>query len=76
MFTNHVNVSQAFVQGELLPGDGHNGKVHISSPPGYDEHPLYVSSPEADLWHALCSQSLTHHHERFPGKRRMCHGGI
>jgi len=42
MFTDHVDISQAFVQGELLPGDGHNGKVYISSPPGYDEDPLYV----------------------------------
>jgi len=42
MFTDHFNVSQAFVQGELLPGDGHNGKVYISSPPGYDEDPLYL----------------------------------
>jgi len=30
MFTVHVDTSQAFVQGELLPGDGHNGKVNIS----------------------------------------------
>ena len=42
MFTDHVDISQAFVQGELLPGDGHNGKVYISSPPGYDEDTLYV----------------------------------
>ena len=42
MCTEHVNTSQAFVQGELLPGDGHNGKVYISSPPGYDEDPHYV----------------------------------
>jgi len=42
MFMDHVHISQAFFQGELLPGDGHNGKVYISSPPGYDEHPLYV----------------------------------
>jgi len=42
MFTDKVDISQAFVQGELLPGDGHNGKVYISSPPGYDEDPLYV----------------------------------
>jgi len=42
MYTDHVDISQAFVQGELLPGDGHNGKVYISSPPGYDEDPLYV----------------------------------
>jgi len=25
MFTDHVDISQAFVQGKLLPGDGHNG---------------------------------------------------
>jgi len=31
MFTDHVDISQAFVQGELLAGDGHNGKVYISS---------------------------------------------
>ena len=37
-----VDISQAFVQGELLPGDGYNGKVYISTPPGYDEDPLYV----------------------------------
>jgi len=43
MFTDHVDISQAFVQGELLrPGDGHNGKVYIFSPPGYDKDPLYV----------------------------------
>ena len=41
MFTDHVDISQAFVQGELLPGDGHNGKVNISSPSGY----LYVYPP-------------------------------
>ena len=29
MFTDHVDISQAFVQGELLPGDGHNDKVYI-----------------------------------------------
>jgi len=42
MFMDHVDISQAFVQGELLPGDGHNGKVYVSSLPGYDEDPLYV----------------------------------
>jgi len=40
MFTDHVDISQAFVQGELLPEVGHNGKVYISSPPGYDKDPL------------------------------------
>ena len=29
MYTDHVDISQAFIQGELLPGDGHNGKVCI-----------------------------------------------
>jgi len=42
MFTEHVKISQAFVQGKILPGDGHDGKVYISLPPGYDEDPLYV----------------------------------
>ena len=42
MFTDHVDISQAFVQGELLPRDSHNGKVYIFSPPEYDEDPLYV----------------------------------
>ena len=37
MFTDHVDISQAFVQGELLPRDGHNGNVYISSSPGYEE---------------------------------------
>jgi len=27
MFTDHVDISQTFVQGELLPGDGHNCNV-------------------------------------------------
>ena len=43
MFTDHVDISQAFVQGELLPGDGHNGNVYISSPPGYEEDSRYSS---------------------------------
>ena len=67
MFTDHVNISQAFVQGELLPGDGHNSKVYISSPPGYDEDPLYVyrlfkplySMPSAArAWHTTMSAFL------------------
>jgi len=36
IFTDHVHISQPFVQGELLPGYGYNGKVYISSPPGYN----------------------------------------
>ena len=67
MFTDHVDISQAFVQGELLPGDGHNGKVYISSPPGYDEDPLYVyrllkplygMPSAARAWHTTMSAVL------------------
>jgi hypothetical protein len=39
MSKDHVDIIQAFVQGDLLPGDGHNGKVYISAPPGYPEDP-------------------------------------
>jgi len=37
MFTDHVDISQTFVQGELLPGESHNCNVYISAPPGYEE---------------------------------------
>ena len=39
---DHVDISQAFVQGDLLPGDGYDGKVHVSAPPGHHEDPNYV----------------------------------
>ena len=42
MFTDHVSITQACVQSELLPGDGHNGNVYISAPSRYDEDSLYV----------------------------------
>jgi len=42
VFTDHVDFFKTFVQGQLLPGDSHNGKVYISSQPGYDEDPFYV----------------------------------
>jgi hypothetical protein len=42
MHCDHVDISQAFVQGDLLSGDGYDGKVYISAPPGYDEDPNYV----------------------------------
>ena len=67
MFTDHVDISQAFDQGELLSGDSHNGKVYTSSPPGYDEDPLYVyrllkplySMPSAArAWHTTMSTFL------------------
>ncbi len=41
MYTDHVDISQAFTQGELLDGDDQNGKVYISAPTGYPEDPTY-----------------------------------
>jgi len=38
--TDHVEISQTLVQGELLPGDGHNSHVYISAQPGYEEDPI------------------------------------
>jgi predicted heme/steroid binding protein len=49
MRTDHVDISHAFTQGELLDGDGQNGKVYISASPGYPEEVavgyLYISAP-------------------------------
>jgi len=67
MFTDHVNISQAFVQGELLPGDGHNGNVYISAQPGYKEDPinvfrllktLYGMPSAVRAWHTTMSAFL------------------
>jgi len=67
MLTDHVDISQAFVQSELLPGDGHDGKLYISSPPGYDEDPLcvyhllkplYGMPSAARAWHTTMSAFL------------------
>jgi hypothetical protein len=41
MNTDHVDISQAFTQGELFHGDDQNGKVYISAPSGYPEDPAY-----------------------------------
>ena len=67
MYCGHVYISQAFVQGDLLPGDGHNGKVYISAPPGFEEDPNYLyllrrplyGMPSADrAWHHTMSAYL------------------
>jgi len=67
MFTDHVVISQAFVQGKLLPWDGHNGNVYISSSPGYEEDfqciyrllkPLYGMPSAARTWHTTMSVFL------------------
>jgi len=67
MFTDHVDISQAFVQGKLLPGDSHNGNVYISSPLVYEEDfryiygllkPLYGMPSAAFAWHTTMSAFL------------------
>ena len=35
MFTDHVDISQAFTQGDLQPGDGYMGNLYISAPPDF-----------------------------------------
>jgi len=64
MFTDHVHISQAFVQGELLPGDGHKSKGYISSLLGCEEdsryiyrllRPLYGMLSAARAWHTTMS---------------------
>jgi len=69
MFTDHVDISQVFVQGELLPWDGHNGNVNILSPPGYEEDsqciyhffnlkPLYGMPSAARAWYTMINTFL------------------
>jgi len=67
MLTDHVDISQAFVQGEPFPGDGHNGNVYISAPPGYKEDhlnvyrllkSLYGMPSAARAWHTTMSAFL------------------
>ena len=81
MFTNHVDISQAFLQGELLPGDGHNVNVYVSSPPGYDEDfryiyrllkPLYSMPSAARAWHTTMSAFLEREGYETAGFERVC----
>ena len=70
MFTDHVDISQAFTQRELQPDDGYLGNLYISSPPGFPEDPAYcyrLHKPRAtSLWYAQCVQCLVPNHEHFP----------
>ena len=54
MLCDHVDISQAFVQGDLLPGDGHNGKVYISPPPGFTKDDGYVYQLRRPLRYTAC----------------------
>jgi len=67
MITDHVDISQAFVQSELLPGDSHNKNVCISSPPGYEQDsrhiprllkPLHGMPSATRAWHTTMSAFL------------------
>ncbi len=41
MFTDHVDISQVFTQGDLQPGHGYMGNLYISTPSGFPEDPTY-----------------------------------
>jgi hypothetical protein len=41
MFTDHVDIPQAFTQGDLQPGDDYMANLYISAPPGFPEDPDY-----------------------------------
>jgi len=67
MEMDQVDISQAFIQGDLLPGDGRRGRVFIAPPPGYpeDDHivwqlqkPLYGMPQSARCWHLTMSKWL------------------
>ena len=61
MHCDHVDTNQAFVQGDLLPGDGHHGKVYISAPPGFDEDPNYVYQLRRPLYGMPSAARAWHH---------------
>jgi len=42
MLINHVDISQAFLQGDLFEEEGFEGDVFISPPSGYSEDAKYV----------------------------------
>jgi len=42
MLIDHVDISQAFLQGDMLEEEGFEGDVYISPPPGYGEDAKYV----------------------------------
>jgi len=52
MLIDHVDISQAFLQGDLLEEEGFEGDVFISPPPGYGEDAKYVYRLCAPLYGA------------------------
>ena len=76
MFEDHVDISQAFVQGEYCPGTVTMARCIFFL---LQDMMKILSTCLASLSHfTACplQPELAHHDERFPGKRRMCHGGI
>ena len=59
MHCDHVDISQAFVQGDLHPGDGHNGKVYIFAPP-VSKNTRITCISCVDLY-MVCPARLVHH---------------
>ena len=50
MFTNHIDMSQAFTEGELQPDDDYLGNLYICSAPGFPEDPaMDISSGNLSL---------------------------
>jgi len=60
MLIDHVNISQAFLQGDLLEEEGFEDNLLISPPPGYGEDVKYVYRLCAPLYGA-CTSSLAWH---------------
>ena len=60
MLTNHVGISQAFLQGDLLEEQGFEGDVYILPPPGYGEDPKYFCCFRAPLYGACTSSRAWH----------------
>ena len=67
MEMDQIDISQAFLQGDLLPGDGRRGRVFIAPPPGHPEEegivwqllkPLYGMPQSARCWHLTMSNWL------------------
>jgi len=80
MFTGHVEISQAFVQGKLLPEDDHNGNVYVLSPPGYEEDSRYIYRllkplcgmlSAALAWHTTMSAILEREGCRIVGFKKI-----
>jgi len=77
MFTDHADISQAFVHGELPPGDGHTGNVYFPSAPGYEEDSRYIYCLlKFTLWYAVSRPCVAYDDERFSGKRSLRNRGF